>query len=328
MSTRNDGANIGAGARRERWELGVPSTRQIGKDVTLQRGMRMNREKYRRQVETLSGGFQVDATKMPTWFEGVLGVLEALGEQKAAIRHPGHRGSARESPLEGTLNEMLPSGMVAAKGFALNPLMATSNEQDLLVVDRNVAGEILPGKSSYYPIEACVASVQVKSNLTRATIREAIVNCVSLKNLGMFEDDSPFSSGNDGVCFGVFSYRSAYGLGKLAEVVNEELEGVERQYWPNLFYVLGKGMLVPADDQERISLGQETMFTGSRFCTVGAMGVEPAIEKSEAYPFLWFLTNIIDHCVEQRKKRQSPVYKQYWLKLFGIHTKFGAGARS
>ena len=281
----------------------------------------VNRDKFKEETEKLSGGHRIDATKMEKWFEGTLGMLDSLGKQKDSIRHPGHRGSLREKPLLDLLEEMLPSGLVPVKGIALTALMAESKEQDILIVDRNAAGAILPGRSRHFPIESCLASIQVKSRLTRATIRHAAVNCMSLKSLGMFDDEAPWNSKNHGVCFGVFAYRSNYELAKLVEVVNEELETVERDLWPNLFYVVGEGMLIPADDQARISMDNETMFTGSKFCTVGDMGLVPTAARSPAYPFLWFLTNIIDHCIAQRKVRESPVYKKYWLQLFQVHAR-------
>ena len=131
--------------------------------------------------------------------------------------------------------------------------------------------------------------------------------------------EAPWNSKNHGVCFGVFAYQSNYRLAKLAEVVNEELSSVERDLWPNMFYVVGEGMLIPADHQARIPMDTETMFTGAEFCTVDHMALVPSLDRSLAYPFLWFLTNIIDHCIAQTKVRESPLYKQYWLRLFRIH---------
>ena len=180
----------------------------------------MNRDKFKVETEQLSGGLKVDSTKMEKWFEGTLGMLDSLGRQKESIRHPGHRGSSREKPLLDLLEEMLPSSLVALKGIALNALMAESKEQDILIADRNVAGAILPGRSRHFPIECCLASIQ-----------------------GMFDDEAPWTSKNHGVCFGVFAYRSNYGLAKLAEVVNEELKSVKRDLWPNIFYVVGRACL-------------------------------------------------------------------------------------
>ena len=246
----------------------------------------MNDDEFERQIAEQFGGLKVDATKMEKWFEGTLEMLASLARQKDTIHHPGHRGSSREMPLLKVLGEMLPGGLVAVKGFALTDLMASSKEQDVLIVDRNVAGAILPGGSLHFPIEACLASIQIKSRLTRSTIRDATINCVSLKSLGMFADKAPWNSKNHGICFGVFAYRTDYTLEKLVDVVNEELESVERDLWPNLFYVVGEGMLILADDQSRIPMDNEMMFTGSKFCTVGDMGLVPALGRSSAYPFL------------------------------------------
>ena len=279
----------------------------------------MNQEKFRTEVNNLSGSLRMDATKIEKWFEGTLRVFDSLGTQKEKLHHPGHRGSAREGPLRELLEEFLPSGLLATKGTVLNSLMAESKEQDIVIVDRNAAGTILPGRSRHFPIEACLASIQVKSQLTRATIRQAAINCVSVKALGMRDKTEPWNSKNHGMCFGVFAYRAQYGLAKLAEVVNEEMEIVERDLWPNLFYVVGEGMLIPANDQAAIPFENETMFTGSKYCTVSDMALTSKMEKSSAYAFLWFLTNIIDHCIAQRRVRESPVYKRYWLELLQIH---------
>ena len=46
---------------------------------------------------------------------------------------------------------------------------------------------------------------------------------------------------------------------------------------------------------------------------MSAASVEPERDVSKAYPFLWFLSNIIDHCMEQRGNRESPNLQQYWF---------------
>ncbi len=189
-----------------------------------------------------------------------------------------------------------------------------------MVVDRSIASPILLGDEMHYPVESCLASVQVKSNLDRETIRDAALNCISIKQtFSMSQDEAERKSSCNKLCYAVFSYRSEYELERMAEVVNQELESVERHFWPNLFFLLGKGMLIPADDRG-VPLENETMFTGSQFQTVGNMGVEPALKESQAYPFLWFLTNIVDHCIQQRSERQSPSYKGYWLTAFSLQS--------
>ena len=273
----------------------------------------MNKDDFRQEVDRLSAGTRVDVKKVPLWFTGTLAALDALGKQKEMVEHPGHRGSSRETPLMELLEQILPGSISVMKGFAINSLMATSKEQDLLVVDRNIAGKVLP-QESYFPIEACLASIQVKSTLTRSTIRDAVLNCITVKKLFGWPlvEEQESDAGYDKLCFGIFGYACDWELEELAEVITDEMAVVKRHLWPNEIYVLGKGMVIPGDERG-VSMDHKTMFTGSDFRSVGHIGAEPALPKSEAYAFLWFIANIIDHCMQQRKERAIPSYMNYWF---------------
>ena len=273
----------------------------------------MKRDEFLQKVSKLGLGMEVDVQRMPKWFEESLAVLEALGKQKDGVEHPGHRGTSRENPLQKLLDRMLPATMSVEKGFAVNHWMAESKEQDLLVVDGNISGRLFP-EENYFPIESCLASIEVKSKLTRAKIRETTVNCASIKRLFGWPlvEEEKSDDAYDTLCYCVFSYGSDYELDRLAEVVNEEMEGVRRHFWPNAIYVLGKGMLIPGEEHG-VPLDSLTMFTGSKFRAVSGIGGVPGIDESEAHSFLWFLSNIIDHCFVQRSERKSPSYKSYWF---------------
>ena len=284
----------------------------------------LNREEFRKAVEELTGGAKVNFEKLPKWFEATLRTLDALGEQKAGVHHPGHRGTAREHPLQQVLAQMLPSPFTIETGFAINHFMTESKEQDLLVVDRNIGARLLP-EENYFPIEPCLASVQVKSTLTRADIRDATVNCISIKRLFGWplvpqeQSDHEY----DKLCYAVFAYGSPSTLDRLAAVVNDELASVSRHLWPNMFYVLGKGLLIPGRDRG-VPLDRSTMFTGPKYLHVGEPSA-PGLPASEAYAFLWFLSNIIDHCMEQRENRESPNLQRYWFYGLQLQTQLNTG---
>ena len=278
----------------------------------------LTKEEFRNAMNSFSGGMEPNVERMPEWFERTLATLAALGKQEQGVDHPGRGGTSRETPLQELLVQMLPKSLSVVKGFALNRLMVSSREQDLLIVDGNTAGGMSP-RENCFPIESCLASIQVESELTRSTIREATVNCASVKRLFGWPlvDQGKSDEANDRLCYGVFSYGSDRQLDRLARVVNEEMQGVNRQSWPNAFYVLGKGMLIPGEGT-RVPLDKDTMFRGSTFVPVqdvGALGME----SSEARSFLWFLSNIMDHCIEQRGKRESPSYQAYWSWMLHLH---------
>ena len=287
----------------------------------------VNKEEFGKAVQELTRGAKVDFRKMPKWFEGTLRILEELGKQKEGVHHPGHRGTAREHPLQDVLAEMLPDSFTVTKGFAINHLMTESKEQDLLVIDRNIGGRLLPGEG-YFPIEPCLASVQVKSTLTRTQIRDATVNCISIKRLFGWPLVSEEQSDReyDKLCYVVFSYGSRSELDRLADVLNDELAQVNRHLWPNMFYVLGKGLLIPGDERG-VPFDKSTMFTGPRFRSVQNVGAEPALPTSEAYSFLWFLSNIIDHCMEQRGQRESLNLNRYWFYALSFQTRLNQTLR-
>ena len=272
----------------------------------------MTRDDFLKKMAKMGVGMAVNSQLMPKWFDKSLEVLKALGQQKDGVAHPGHRGTSRENLLQALLDRMLPSPVSVEKGFAVNRWMAVSKEQDLLVVDGNISGRLFP-EDNYFPIESCLASIEVKSNLTRATIREATLNCASIKHLFGWPlvDREKSDDAYDTLCYGVFSYGTDYDSEHLAEAVNEEMEGVQRHFWPNAFYVLGQGMLIPGEEH-KVPLDSRTMFTGSQFCLVSDIEA-PGIARSKAHSFIWFLSNIVDHCLVQRDVRKSPRYKDYWF---------------
>lgn len=282
--------------------------------------MLLNREEFQAAVKKLQPGMSFDVSKMPQWFEKALVVLEALGEQKSGVDHPLHRGSSRENPVQDLFAQMLPRTVSVVKGFGLNRYMAASKEQDLLFVDRNAAGRILPDED-YYPIESCLASIQVKSKLTRSTVREAAINCISIKKLFGWPsvEEDQVADACAKLCYGVFAYDSDWGLEKLAEVANDEMQEVRREYWPNMFYLLGKGMVIPGEGRG-VPLDRSTMFTGSAYMAIGEMGAAPALPPTRAYSFLWFTTNVIDHCLEQRAVVKPPSYVEYWFTTLMMQT--------
>ena len=285
----------------------------------------MNSEEFRKAVEELTGGTKANFQKLPKWFEATLRTLDALGKQKAGIHHPGHRGKAREHALQRVLAQMLPSPFTIKTAFAINHFMTESKEQDLLIVDQNIGACLLPDEN-YFPIEPCLASVQVKSTLTRADIRDATINCISIKKLFGWPLVSEEQSDHeyDKLCYAVFSYDSSSTLDRLADVLNDELASVSRHLWPNMFYVLGKGLLIPGHDQG-VPLDRTAMFTAPKYRSVGEMSA-PGLPASEAYAFLWFLSNIIDHCMEQRGTRERANLQRYWLYGIQLHTRLNTGS--
>ncbi|MXY66859.1 hypothetical protein F4212_02630 [Candidatus Poribacteria bacterium] len=280
----------------------------------------MNKKQLADALKRHDVGGEIDVSKVPEWFKSTLATLHAQGKQKDGMGHSGKRGSLREDVLASLVAPLLPDSLsLERSAFAVNSVMASSKEQDLLIVDKALFGKVLP-PDDYFAIESCLGAVQVKSTLSRSTIRDAIDNCASIKRLfyPIAADEDAKNRHSHQMCYMVFAFSSDLDLDRLKSILNEEAAEIPRRdFWPNAFHVLGKGMLIPGNP-DGVPLNRDTMFTGNVYQAVDKIGAEPAIPDTEAYPFLWFLANLVDHCIDQRTKRSPPSYMNYWFHAWSV----------
>ena len=271
----------------------------------------MNKSKFDATLKSTVSSHRVNVTLLSDWFARTLEALNSLSEQQSAIPHPGYRGQSREELLSELLEPMLPESLHLTKGFAVDRLLGMSKEQDLMVLSRNSAMSLMPRRSCF-PIHSCLASIEVKSNLNIGEIRKAILNCVSVKKRlrdlpTKTMDEDPIGQ----YCYAIFAYTSRRTLEGVAGTFNEALVDVPHCLRPNLVYILGRGMLIPSESKT-IQLALDQMFQRADFRPVPNMGAPPSIPATEAYAFLWFVTNIIDHCLRERERRPAFLFREYW----------------
>jgi hypothetical protein len=110
---------------------------------------------------------------------------EAVARLTAAevISHSGERGMAREEILRQYLREIVPSGYEVSTGFVIDAAGGQSKQQDLIIVRRDYHPHFKIGAAHFFPVEAVSAVVEVKSTLNAATIKQAIENARSVKEL-------------------------------------------------------------------------------------------------------------------------------------------------
>lgn len=110
---------------------------------------------------------------------------ETRGRLDAAelITHPGERGRAREAILSTFLREVLPTGFEITTGFVIDANGGQSLQQDVIVVRKDYHPVFRVGGINFFTVEAVAAVVEVKSNLSGSTIREALLNGASVKKL-------------------------------------------------------------------------------------------------------------------------------------------------
>lgn len=146
----------------------------------------MNKDKFENEMKSQLSSNSVDISFLSRWFDKTLEGLRSISEQRSDISHPRHRGDAREIDIQGILEKIFPDVLPLRKGFVLNNHTTVSREQDIIVTNGDTAGSLIQaGEVSYFPIESCLASIEVKSNLTLPEIRKSIISCISVKSYCM-----------------------------------------------------------------------------------------------------------------------------------------------
>lgn len=276
----------------------------------------MNGNAFKADIQRALVESPMDITLISKWFEAILVSLKALHKQKAGIRHPRHRGDAREIDLVKMIAPIFPSSINLSRGFALDNTTGHSREQDILLLDSATGSAIIHTDGcSYYPIEAVLGSIQVKSHLNLVELRKAIINCISIKKLTAPQTKKPIGT----VWHAIFAYESKWPLDETAKRLDQAVMDVPLNLRPDAVYILGKGLLIPGS-----AAGLELRYRQDR--NDGYQSLQhlstALLPASEAYAFLWYVTAMVDHCLAERVLRRPPSLFSYVVTPLSIQVDF------
>ena len=121
-------------------------------------------------------------------FELALQQLSIEFLKSSAFQHAVSKGTERERTVQAFLREHLPQTFAIASGEVVDVYDSHSPQIDVLIYDalRNYA--FFSGASVVLPAEALLASVEVKSTLTRAEIARSLKAAEALKSLKPFRE--------------------------------------------------------------------------------------------------------------------------------------------
>lgn len=277
----------------------------------------MNRQQFDASLQDLLKNNFIDIDFLSNWFDSVIEQLDLLAKQRAAIKHPRYRGDSREQDFKDLLKKTLPHAISISNGFVTNEYATISQEQDCLLLDSRQATTLVRSeKAIYYPIESVLASIEIKSKLNLSELRKIALNCVSLKKLqykpATFEPKSQRKS-----AYFVFTYASTWTLAETADKFNEVLANVPAQFRPNMIYILKKGFLMPSANGG-FEIGPQALFEKGALLSQGPMRVAKVRPETHAVPFLWFLSNIVDHCTSELFSRPWGWIGEYIFKSIAL----------
>jgi hypothetical protein len=113
-------------------------------------------------------------------------ILLALSQSKDAseLRHPGLKGRVREVFVKELLTPFLSPNLGICTGNVVDSHGGISGQIDIIIYDKTlIPSLLLIGEVGVIPIESVLATIEVKSTLTRGELKKAIKNARSIKTL-------------------------------------------------------------------------------------------------------------------------------------------------
>lgn len=118
----------------------------------------------------------------------------AAANSSGMIKHPGLKGRLREIVVQELITPFLNPHIRAATGTIVDPQGTQSRQIDVILYDEQVTPPVLFSQGEgIIPCHAVVATIEVKSTLTRTDLEHAITNARSVKTLQYDYETTPFS---------------------------------------------------------------------------------------------------------------------------------------
>ena len=128
------------------------------------------------------------------------------------LEHMGLRGTAREDLLKEVISQLIPEKYRIGSGTIVDIHGTQSKQQDLYIYDAFNSPVFLKMESNnVVPVESVYATVEVKSTLTKDTLRQSMENIRTVKTLEHNElRNSPIVFSRHNMIMGcIFSYTSS-----------------------------------------------------------------------------------------------------------------------
>lgn len=101
-----------------------------------------------------------------------------------SIKHPSLKGRFREIVVGNLIEPFLPPHIKATTGTIVDPRGQTSDQVDIILYDEQIIPPVLFSLGEgVIPYHAVVATIEVKSRLTKSEVRKAVSNARSIKAL-------------------------------------------------------------------------------------------------------------------------------------------------
>ena len=108
-------------------------------------------------------------------------------KKSSTIAHRGNKGSSREESLRQFFRERIPKAYAIVEGEVVDLNGSISPQLDLMFYNQSLNFALNADQSSILPAEALLASVEVKSILTKAEIEKSVTAARKLRQLRPYD---------------------------------------------------------------------------------------------------------------------------------------------
>ena len=169
---------------------------------------------------------------------------QALNSQSDQIRrdypmHSGEAGRSREIAVREFFSSNLPSAIGVKEGFVIDSKGVVSKQSDLLIIDEIWNRPIGSGPNPFWLRESVYASIEIKTNLNRIDIADAIAKCRAFKSLQPDWANCGKVPINQDVLFGIWAFESP-SLETSIDNLAEAIQDVPTLLQPDFLVVPGK----------------------------------------------------------------------------------------
>lgn len=158
------------------------------------------------------------------------------------IEHSGIKGTAREDLLKQNLIGLFPKRYSICSGIIMDSNQAQSKQQDFIIYDSfNCPAFYETESNKILPIESIYATIEIKSTLTKETLKQSIDNVKSVRSLEKAETN--YSKIFKYPVGFVFAYSSDADLETIQKNLFELNKDVNPEYQISIICVLDKGLI-------------------------------------------------------------------------------------
>ncbi len=119
--------------------------------------------------------------EVDNFFDGLRKEIFTISKNAGIGGHAGTTGTNREELIKNFLVDLLPKYFQYGKGIIIDSKGNKSNQQDIIIYSPFIS--IFSERSSFYPLDSVSSIIEVKSNLNKSDLEDAMKKIAILKNM-------------------------------------------------------------------------------------------------------------------------------------------------